>query len=149
MGLAAVAVIGTNNNPLYVRAFGHDITRFHFIVHTALDFVEEKVQRAAAPPPAPAAGGSSAAAAAKQDSYLGLLYPIEELRVYGYQSNTKVKLITVLDEEDVKDAEMKALFRRLHTLYVDTVSNPFHVADSELYDCASFDRQVERIVQAY
>ena len=45
MGLAAVAVIGTNNNPLYVRAFGHDITRFHFIVHTALDFVEEKVQR--------------------------------------------------------------------------------------------------------
>jgi hypothetical protein len=46
----------------------------------------------------------------------------------------------------VKDTEIKALFRRLHTLYVDTVSNPFHAPDSELYDCANFGRQLERIV---
>ena len=38
------------NNPLYIRAFGrsqqdqseNNLLRFHFIVHTALDFVEEK-----------------------------------------------------------------------------------------------------------
>ena len=37
------AVLGKDNNPLYIRAFGsHDQLRFHFIVHTALDFVEEK-----------------------------------------------------------------------------------------------------------
>ena len=58
-----------------------------------------------------------------------------------------MKLIAVLDEEDVKDAEMKALFRRLHALYVDTISNPFHDPDTELYSCASFGRQVERIVE--
>ena len=34
------------------------------------------------------------------------------------------------------------------TLYVDTVSNPFHEPDSELYKCANFVRQVERIVEA-
>ena len=34
------------NNPLYIRSFGvHDALRFHFIVHTALDFVEEKGAR--------------------------------------------------------------------------------------------------------
>ena len=40
------------------------------------------------------------------------------------------------------------LFRRLHTLYADTVSNPFHRLDSELNGCASFERQVERVVEA-
>ena len=84
----------------------------------------------------------------KHESYLGLLYPIEELRVYGYLSNCRVKLIAVVDDDEVKEAEMKALFRRLHALYVDTVSNPFHDPNSELYKCASFGRQVERIVEA-
>ena len=115
-------------------------------MHTALDFVEEKVaaQRQAAvtqPQAAAAAGG-------KHEPYLGLLYPIEELRVYGYLCNSQVKFIAVLDEDDVKDGEMKALFRRLHALYVDTVSNPFHTPDSELYGSASFGRQIERIVEA-
>lgn len=145
MTVAGVAVLGKDNNPLYIRAYGpHDQLRFHFIVHTGLDFLEEKVtaQRQAA--------GTSAAAAAtsKHDCYLGLLYPIEELRVYGYLTNSRIKLIAVLDDEEVKDTEMKALFRRLHNLYTDTVSNPFHTPDTELYGCASFDRQVQRIVEA-
>ncbi|EOD28223.1 hypothetical protein EMIHUDRAFT_58777, partial [Emiliania huxleyi CCMP1516] len=112
------------NNPLYLRTFGAagggeaapDTLRFHFIVHAALDHVEEKLasQRTAA------AGGG------KLDPYLGLLYPIEDYRVYGYVTNSRAKLLTVVDDDEVKDAEMRALFRRLHTLYVDTISNPFH-----------------------
>ena len=44
MGVVGCAVLGKENNPLYIKAFGdHDQLRFHFIVHTALDFVEEKV----------------------------------------------------------------------------------------------------------
>lgn len=43
MPVSGVAVLGKDNNPLYIRAYGqHDHLRFHFIVHTALDFVEEK-----------------------------------------------------------------------------------------------------------
>ena len=43
MVVVGAAVLGKDNNPLYIRAFGsHDQLRFHFIVHTALDFVEEK-----------------------------------------------------------------------------------------------------------
>ena len=86
--------------------------------------------------------------ASKHDCYLGLLYPIEELRVYGYLSNCRVKLMAVLDDEEVKDAEMKALMRRLHALYVDTVSNPFYSPETELSQIPSFGRQVERIVEA-
>ena len=92
-----------------------------------------------------AAGGSTAA---KHDCFLGLLYPIEELRVYGFQTNCRTKLIVVLDEEEVKEAEMRALFRRLQGLYIDAICNPFHVPDSELYGNASFRRQVERLAEA-
>ena len=149
MGVIGISVLGKDNNPLYIRAFGpYDQLRFHFIVHTALDFVEEKVATQRQQTSTPSAPQPAAAGTSKHDSYLGLLYPIEELRVYGYLTNCRIKLIAVLDEEEVKDAEMKALFRRLHALYVDTVSNPFHAPDSELYGCASFGRQVERIVEA-
>ena len=44
---------------------------------------------------------------------------------------------------------MRALFRRLHTLYIDTISNPFFAADAELSTSTSFQRQLERIVEAY
>ena len=144
MGVVGISILGKDNNPLYIRAFGlHDQLRFHFIVHTALDFVEEKVaaQRQQV-------AQQTAGAGVKHDCYLGLLYPIEELRVYGYLTNCRVKLVAVLDDEDVKEEQMKALFRRLHALYVDTVSNPFHAPDSELYGCSSFGRQVERITDA-
>ncbi|KAL1521337.1 hypothetical protein AB1Y20_021004 [Prymnesium parvum] len=151
MVLASIAVIGKEHNPLYIRAFSRSqqdqseesLLRFHFIVHTALDFVEDKIaaQRNAAQ-------GSSSSSGPKLDPYLGLLYPIEDLRVYGYASTSKVKFIAVLDDEDVKDAQMNAFFRRLHGLYVDTVCNPFHPPNTELYDCAKFQRQVDRLVDA-
>mmetsp|Transcript_17063 Transcript_17063/g.47755 ORF Transcript_17063/g.47755 Transcript_17063/m.47755 type:complete len:148 (+) Transcript_17063:78-521(+) len=143
--IVAVAVLGRENNPLYMRAFGElsmDSTatlRFHFIVHAAIDYIEEKLGQAKTSP------GNTAP---KLDMYLGFLYPIEEYRVYGYMTNSRVKLITVLDDEEVKDSEMRALFRRLHTLYVDTISNPFHKLDSELNGCASFEKQVGRVVEA-
>ena len=54
MPVSGVAVLGKDNNPLYIRAYGqHDHLRFHFIVHTALDFLEEKRARPAANPPPP------------------------------------------------------------------------------------------------
>ena len=58
-----------------------------------------------------------------------------------------VKLVVAIDDEDWKEDQIKALLRRMRTL-VDTVSNPFHEPDSELYKCANFVRQVERIVEA-
>ena len=147
MTILAVAVLGKENNPLYIHAFGpkesplphEEQMRYHLIVHTALDYIEERMaaQRQAA------AGGG-----ANMDMYLGMLYPIEQLRVYGQLTSCRIKLIAVIDDEEPKETELRALFRRLHALYVDTVSNPFHTYDSELYGSTSFQRQVERIVEA-
>ena len=158
MTIVALSIIGKENQPLYLRAFGQQAgggacdnmqgsggeLRFHFICHTALDFVEEKVE---AQRHASGAGGGGSGS--KLDMYLGLLFPFEEYCVHGYLTNTRIKLIAVVDEEDAKDAEMRALFRRLHSLYIDTLSNPFFAADAELSSSASFQRQVERIVEAY
>lgn len=44
-----------------------------------------------------------------QDMYLGVLFSMEDLSVYGYMTNTKIKFITVLTVPDViiKDTDMK------------------------------------------
>ena len=162
MTIVALSIIGKENQPLYLRTFGQQPgggatdnmqgsggeLRFHFICHTALDFVEEKVeaQRHAS---GASGAGAGAAGGSKLDMYLGLLFPFEEYCIHGYLTNTRIKLIAVVDEEDAKDAEMRALFRRLHTLYIDTISNPFFAADAELSTSTSFQRQLERIVEAY
>ena len=149
MGVVGCAVLGKENTPLYIKAFGdHDQLRFHFIVHTALDFVEEKVAAQRQQTTQQQAAGAAAAAGSKHEAYLGLLYPIEELRVYGYLTNSRVKLIAVVDDEEVKDAEVKVFFSRLHRLYVDTISNPFHDPNGELHGNASFARQVKRVCDA-
>ncbi|PRQ36478.1 putative protein kinase CAMK-OST1L family [Rosa chinensis] len=42
-----------------------------------------------------------------QNEFLGLLYPIENYKVYGYLTNTKVKFILVTIDLDVKDADVR------------------------------------------
>ncbi|KAI8834594.1 hematopoietic stem/progenitor cells 176 [Chytriomyces cf. hyalinus JEL632] len=109
-----IAVIGKNNNPLLVKSFStrHQELKFHYCCHTACDIVEERV-----------APGSK-----NLDLYLGLLYCIEDLAVYGFMTNTKIKFIVVISMSDaaIKDIEMKNLFRRLHNQYIVLVNNPFY-----------------------
>ena len=109
--VAAVAVIGKQNNPLFLQHFAatDDELKFHYIVHTSLDIVEERASK-----------GASAG-----DMFLGLLCPIEDYRVYGFITNTQVKLIVVFEEVSVREAEVKLFMERFHMLYVDTMSNPF------------------------
>ena len=150
--ICCVALLGKENNPLFLRTFAgqraasaatpaeHD-SMFQLIVNAAIDHVETKVnaQRTAA---------QSMGGGGKLESYLGFLYPINGMRVYGYVTNTKLKFVAVLDDEEVKESDMRAFFRRVHSLYADTVANPFHTPDTELHACATFQRQIGRIVEA-
>jgi hypothetical protein len=43
---------------------------------------------------------------------------------YGYQTNTKVKLVVIL-QDCTQEVNMKSWFRDLHTLYLATQCNPF------------------------
>jgi hypothetical protein len=157
--------------------------RLSYVAHCALDALEEKVllSRRAAAAAASASGGAGggaggggggggggaflpAAAAAPPDAYLGLLYPTEEFRVYGYCSATHLKVVLVVEQAPLaagaqaqqqqqqqqqqqhqqhapfppppwpRDAALAALCRRLHAVYVDAASNPFFVPGAPLGD---------------
>ncbi|KAJ9084026.1 hypothetical protein DSO57_1028408 [Entomophthora muscae] len=117
-----IAIIGKQNNPLYIKNFEpglYDDLKFHYIAHTSCDLFYER-----------AANGKS------QGQYHGLLHVVEDFVVYGYMTNTSVKFIVVLklNDEIIKDMDMKMIFRNIHSAYVMYVCNPFHNASLRSQD---------------
>ncbi|KAJ3149480.1 Trafficking protein particle complex subunit 2-like protein [Geranomyces variabilis] len=130
-----IAVIGKTNNPLYIKNCSRNAVypdlKCHYIAHTAIDLVEEKISTTK-----------------HADQYLGLLYALEELAVFGYITNTRVKFIVVtsLTDAAIKDQEMKALFRKIHNAYVALVSNPFWDPDAQrAISSPNFDRAIAQV----
>jgi len=125
--ILAIALIGAHDQPLFVQtapstassstgsaaasANGDGDLKWHYAAHTSLDYFEER--EASKPRPT--------------DSYLGLLYVMEDYAVYGYQTNTRTRIVLVLALADavVRDADVKILFRAIHNAYISHVSNPF------------------------
>ncbi|XP_058002430.1 uncharacterized protein LOC110645889 isoform X1 [Hevea brasiliensis] len=102
--IACVAVIGHQNNPLYIQSFteADDALKLHHIVHCSLDVVEERVNN-------PKKSGPTL-----NETFLGLLYPTENYKVYGYLTNTKVKFILVTTDLDVRDADVRNVMEEYH-----------------------------------
>jgi hypothetical protein len=46
------------------------------------------------------------AVASKNQCYVGLLYPIEEYKVYGYITHSSIKFLLVLDDTEIKDQDV-------------------------------------------
>ncbi|EDL92761.1 rCG51617, isoform CRA_a [Rattus norvegicus] len=63
-----------------------------------------------------------------KELYLGLLYPTEDYKVYGYVTNSKVKFVMVVDSSNtaLRDNEIRSMFRKLHNSYTDVMCNPFY-----------------------
>ncbi|KAG6763006.1 hypothetical protein POTOM_033534 [Populus tomentosa] len=143
--IVCVAVVGHQNNPLYIQSFteADDALKLHHIVHCSLDVVDERVNN-------PKKSGLTL-----NETFLGLLYPTENYKVYGYLTNTKVKFILVTTDLDVRDADVRNLrcgiakfFRRFHAAYVDAVSNPFHVPGKKITS-RTFAERVSNIVKSF
>ncbi|KAL2641957.1 hypothetical protein R1flu_009544 [Riccia fluitans] len=136
--IVCVAVVGQQNNPLYIQSFtnGDDTLKFHYIVHCSLDVIDEKVSN-------PKKLGVSL-----NETFLGLLYPTEDYKVFGYLSNTKIKFILVTTDQDLRDADVRNIFRRFHAAYVDAASNPFHVPGKRITSPA-FAERVSSIVKSF
>ncbi len=67
-----VAVLARQNYPLYMRTIPcENNLKFHLIVHSSLDVIEERM----------VAIGRSAAETSPRDSYLGFLLPIQDYNV--------------------------------------------------------------------
>ncbi|KAH9129720.1 hypothetical protein LEN26_005426 [Aphanomyces euteiches] len=129
--IACVAIVGANNNPLFVRSFEEeDELSFHYIAHVALDIVEERVKQS------------------RDDMYLGFLGPVEDFRVYGYITNTAVKFLAVVPDAPVKESELRAFFAEVHKLYVNAMSNPFTQL-GERITSNKFQTKVHGLVQQF
>lgn len=109
--------------------------KFHYIAHTALDVLDEKI-------------ASRKETTSSNDMYLSVLFPTEVYKIYGYVTNSKTKIIVVADDSEMKDNDMKSLFQKLHALYVDAVSNPFYVTDKPI-GSKKFEDDVSDVVSQF
>ncbi|KAL0949933.1 hypothetical protein HGRIS_009960 [Hohenbuehelia grisea] len=129
--LNAVAFISPQNQPILIRTFGkqsHPI-KYHYIAHTSLDVIEERGEfhrpiqsfSTCNVDPIVQAAGKTA------ECYLGLLYTMEDVAVYGYITPLKVKIVVALALSDavVRDLDVITIFKALHMAYYNAISNPF------------------------
>ncbi|RWR90702.1 trafficking protein particle complex subunit 2-like protein [Cinnamomum micranthum f. kanehirae] len=138
MMIVCVAAVGHQNNPLYLQSFTNadDALKLHHIVHCSLDVIDDRVNN-------PKKTGLTL-----NEAFLGLLYPSENYKAYGYLTNTKVKFIFVTTDLDVKDADVRNFFKRFHSAYIDAVSNPFHVPGKKITS-KTFAERVSAIVNSF
>ncbi|RVE53455.1 hypothetical protein evm_001825 [Chilo suppressalis] len=147
-----VAVIGKDNSPLYIGGIGNDTNTDNelsrqWLVHTALDALEERL----------ASNNSNTTGANTnntrtdlRDLYLGLLYSTDTHKIYGYVTNTRIKLVLVTSStspsgSNIRDAEVRTALRRLHALYADAICNPFHLPGDQITS-SKFDKQVKNLM---
>lgn len=111
--LNAVAFISSQNQPILIHNYTsleQDDLKYHYISHVSLDIVEEKLN-----------------SAKLNECYLGLLYSMEDLAVYGYVTPAKLKIIIALALSDavVRDSDIVLVFKALHSAYRRSLANPF------------------------
>ncbi|XP_050671669.1 trafficking protein particle complex subunit 2-like protein [Leptidea sinapis] len=147
-----VAVIGKDNSPLYIGGIGNDCSTDNelsrqWLVHTALDALEERLATSSS---INANSGNSTAHTDLRDLYLGLLYSTDTHKIYGYVTNTRIKLVLVTSStspsgSNIRDAEVRTALRRLHALYADAICNPFHLPGDQITS-VKFDKQVKSLI---
>jgi len=61
------------------------------------------------------------------DCYLGLLYALEDVAVYGYITPLRVKIILIfaLTDTIIRDVEVNLIFKAMHMIYYSAIANPF------------------------
>ncbi|KAG8727937.1 hypothetical protein FRC12_022136, partial [Ceratobasidium sp. 428] len=93
MRVNAVAFV-YDQSPVLVRTYAKSKDaelKYHYVAHTSLDVIDERI-----------------ASSKSGDCYLGLLYTMEDLAVYGYITPTRVKIILALALSDyvVRDTDV-------------------------------------------
>lgn len=132
-----ISVVGRDNEPLYIHSLlPESDLKFHYIVHTCLDVIEEKTALLTKPSQDP------------RELYLGLLYPTEDYKVFGYVTNTKIKFVIIVESLNttLRDNDIRMMFRKIHSLYVAMISNPFY-APGNIIDSKSFQKGVDTLMK--
>lgn len=81
-----IAVVSSSNSPLFLKTTNNSSQlTFHFRVHCALDVIDTKIGN----------GKVSYNDKESANKYLGLLYSVDDHYIYGYVTNTNVKVRAV------------------------------------------------------
>lgn len=83
--IACFAVISNRNSPLFFKTSNQkELLSFEFRVYASLDLIDDKFGSA----------NSKSTYTEKEatNKYLGLLYPIDDHYIYGYITNTNIKV---------------------------------------------------------
>jgi trafficking protein particle complex subunit 2 len=70
--------------------------KYHFLAHSALDIIEERI----------------VSGAKTIDTYFGLLHILEDVNIYGFLTNTLVKIIVMIESGDgsgIRDSDVKSV----------------------------------------
>ncbi|KAL6784002.1 hypothetical protein ACKKBG_A04380 [Auxenochlorella protothecoides x Auxenochlorella symbiontica] len=135
--IVGVAVVSPQNRPIYFCDFLGDVSdphRLQQIIYCSLDAVEEKV-----PPVGRPLGGWS-------DAYLGVIHASLDFRVAGYVTNTRHRLFLVVEDETMRDEDLRLIFRKLHAALADALSNPFYTTQTTIKS-VSFAAAVHAIME--
>ncbi|WWC61223.1 uncharacterized protein I303_103803 [Kwoniella dejecticola CBS 10117] len=114
--LTSLTILSPTNSPLYVHSFTgpEDELRHYHLSHAAVDVIEERIVMTSTP-------------TKPAESYLGLLFCMEDMAFYGFQTTTKLRMVLSIALVDamIKDADIVAIFRSVHNLLLTITTNPF------------------------
>lgn len=166
MAAISIAILSKDNVPLYLRDFGDanipdeelfGITDIpvregktcslgqQFLIHAATDRLEQMA--------GPLGMGLRRENHIGTDAmFLGLLYPVEDMRVYGYSTTTNIKFLLVVkdnafSDQNTIDQTIKRLLVKVHRLYTEYILNPFSSMKS--ITSKRFDEKIDELVHLY
>ncbi|XP_060518558.1 trafficking protein particle complex subunit 2-like protein [Cylas formicarius] len=130
------AIVGKDNSPKFFTCVNpEEELSLQYKVLSSLDIIEEKLNP------------TNKTATESKELYLGMLYSLENYKLYGYVTNTKIKFVIVVDSSNLalRDNEIRTMFRKIHCEYADVVSNPFYTPGSAITS-KNFDASIKNII---
>jgi hypothetical protein len=136
MRIACVGLVGKANEPLALRVYRDGVAldaldttiendqdspllRFHYLIYCSLDIVDERHKQP---------GQTGVPTTNKISMYLGYLCPIEEFHLYGYVTNTHIKIVVAVEEQvgtGTAQPELQTFCKQVHGLYTNQLLNSF------------------------
>ena len=148
MAISLVSFIGKHNEPLLTYTQeddGAEALHLQMIANSALDFVEERVE-------------DSKSSKSTLDPFLGQLFAIDDYRVFGYLSNTKIKIIVVCSafgdytsdspRQSGNGQSLRELVLHLYSLYVRDMQNSLHRV-TDVCSNSGFTAKVKQTVRLF
>ena len=160
MRIACVGLVGMGNEPLSLRVYrdgvaldaldatierGQDsspLLRFHYLIYCSLDIVDERHKQP---------GQTGVPITNKISMYLGYLCPIEEFHLYGYVTNTHIKIIVAVEEQvgtGTAQPELQTFCKQAHSLYANQLLNSF-ARLGEPISSPRFEQGVDDLVSTF